>query len=466
MTFTLTRNPARTLAHLLAEAGCPLDLRCGGNGTCGRCRVTLLAGQCTVNNRLVDAPQTVLACQARAVSDTVSVDVPDSSRPHGGGNILAAWASDDLPDNENPVIAVDIGTTTLVAVKIQHGTVTARASAYNPQHALGDNVITRIQHAATGRLATLNAMVIDGIATLLDELGLDGVVRIGVAGNTVMSCLFHGINPESIGVMPFTPPTRVFPDRRDLFGGILVQTVPAISGYVGGDLTAGMAIANLQPGDMLIDIGTNCEIIYVTDSGAICAAAAAGPAFEGAGLACGCRAVDGAIDHVFADGTFSTIGTRAPVGICGSGYVDFLAVQHAAGRINTVGRYDPPATAFTLTPDVIVTESDIEQLLKAKAAVWSGIQTLEVQGGAKAKNIRLAGGFARHLDLHNACAIQMLPCRNYEILGNTSLAGAARLACDPAFMDTLLECIDQPREIPLNTIASFEDTYIDGLLLP
>lgn len=466
MKFVLKQDPARSLDRLLAEAGCDLDLRCGGNGTCGRCRVKLLAGACSVPGRERAAPATVLACQARIVSETVEVEVPESSRPHGGGNILAAWESDGLPVLDEPVVAVDVGTTTLVAVKILRGEVVARASAYNPQHVFGDNVIARIHAASTGHLDTLSRMLVDGIGALLDEIGLAGVNRIALAGNTVMSCLFHHIDPASIGVLPFTPPTRVFPDRRDLYGGRCVSTVPAISGYVGGDLSAGLAIMDLHPGEMLIDIGTNCEIIYATADGVICAAAAAGPAFEGAGLACGCRAVDGAIDHVFPDDSFSSIGARAPVGVCGSGYVDFLAVHHASGRINEVGRYAPPAEAIPIVGGVVVTEADVAQLLKAKAAVWAGVQTLEAHGGGTARKIYLAGGFAHHLDLHNARAIQMLPDRNYEIVGNTSLAGAARLACDPGFMTTLLATIDRPREIPLNTISSFEDAFIDGLLLP
>ncbi len=126
-----------------------------------------------------------------------------------------------------------------------------------------------------------------------------------------------------IGALPFTPPLRVFPERRDLVEGIPLLTVPCISGYVGGDLTAGLAETGLRPGEMLIDIGTNCEIILATHRETVCAAAA-GPAFEGAGLSCVCRAGDGAIDHFLDDGAFTLIGGGEPAGLCGSAFIHFI----------------------------------------------------------------------------------------------------------------------------------------------
>ncbi len=466
MKVSLTKCPSRSLAHQLADLGFPLDLRCGGNGTCGRCRVTLLSGDWKIDGRNAAVPCEALACRAFLVGDAGDVEVPESSRAQGSGRILAEWEADQLPLTHEPVIAVDIGTTTLVAAKIINGKVVGKASCYNPQSQWGDNVITRIQHASLGKLDTLHTLVVQALASLFDQLGIDDVTRIAVAGNTVMSCLFHKINPESIGVIPFTPPMRIFPERNDLFGNIPVLTVPSICGYVGGDLTAGMAVAQLQPGEMLIDIGTNCEIVYATDNGMVCTAAAAGPAFEGAGLSCGCRAADGAIDHFFADGSFSTIGHLSPTGICGSGFIDFLAVHHQNGHLSDVGRYDPKAESFCIADGLSMYEYDIEQILKAKAAVWAGIKTLENHCGQTARKIYLAGGFAQYIDLKNAVAITMVPERDYEVLGNTSLAGAAKLACDPPVMTELLRFIDLPREIQLNTLPDFEDNYIDGLLLP
>ncbi|MGI5868294.1 MAG: ASKHA domain-containing protein [Kiritimatiellia bacterium] len=468
--MTVTVGKSGALPQRLAEAGVQLDLRCGGNGTCGRCRVVLKSGDWEVDGAPVATPTHARACRTRLVRGVGVVDVPRSSllEAGGGGQISDGWRiGRALPDNREPVVAIDLGTTSIAAAKLVHGKVVARASAYNPQMKYGDNVVTRISHAAAGGLEPMRQTVVEGLRALLRELGMDGVARIAVAGNTVMSCILHGVNPESIGVMPFTPPTRRFPVAHDLVEGVPVHTMPSISGYIGGDLCAGLHETALAAGEMLVDIGTNCEIILATQAGYVCAAAAAGPAFEGAGLSSGSRAVPGAMDHYHGEGGFTVIGGGAsPDGLCGSAIVDFVAVERRSGRLNRVGRFDPPVAEFAVAPGIAINEKDLEQVLKAKAAVWAGIKTLEDHCGVAASRIYLAGGFAQHLDVPNAVAIGMLPARDYVIAGNTCLAGAARLACDPATLREFDALSDLPEEVPLNTLPSFEDNYIDGLLLP
>lgn len=312
---------------------------------------------------------------------------------------------------------------------------------------------------------------VESVNEPLDRLEPDGVARIALAGNTVMSCLFHGIDPSPIGVMPFTPPCRIFPVRGAAelglrAGDIPVLTVPAIAGYVGGDLTAGLLETPLRPGELLVDIGTNCEIILQTEQGMFCTAAAAGPAFEGAGIHCGSRAVPGAIDHYFGRNSCSVIGGAAPAGLCGSAMIDFLAVERRLGHLNEFGRIQPPADCFEAAPGVTIYEWEIEQLLKAKAAVWAGIATLAAYCRTPVKKLFLAGGFARYLDFGNAVACGMLPDCELEAVGNTSLGGAARLAVQPGLAAELERLIDLPKDIPLNLLDEFEDNYIDGLLLP
>ncbi len=450
------------LAHILAGKGCAPDLRCDGRGTCGRCRVTLLSGTWDVDGRTVQAPAEALSCRTRLLSEHGEVEFTPALQ---SGKIAADWFTAPLPATSEAVIGIDLGTTTVAAVKVFEGQIIGQAGCFNAQHRYGDNVLTRINVAATD-LNGLQQAILSSVRDLLAELDLSDVKRIAVAGNTVMTCLFHGIDPSSIGVLPFTPPARIFPERHDLFGNIPVLTVPCIAGYVGGDLTAGLAETKLADGEMLVDIGTNCEIIFNTGSGLICTAAAAGPAFEGAGLHFGCRAAAGAIDHYFGSHEFSVIGNTVPQGLCGSAYIDFLAVERAAGHLNDFGRYIPKAESMNITGGIFIHEYDIEQILKAKAAVHAGIKTLEDHCGRRATKIDLAGGFARFLDLSNAIATGMLPERNYRIAGNTSLAGAARLAVQPELMYKLLELIDRPREIQLNTLPDFEDNFIDGLLLP
>lgn len=459
MRFLIDRR--ENLAELLREAGMNPDLRCGGRGTCGRCRVTLLAGSWDVGGERVEAPVSALACRTKLAGERGEVEW---TPPAANGNIAADWCSLPLPRRAGTVIGIDIGTTTVAAVKIRDGEVIGRASCFNLQQPFGDNVVTRISRAAT-ELPALQQAVLTSVRQLLAELGTDDVIRLAIAGNTVMTLLLHGIDPAPIGMMPFLPPQRRFAVREDLFG-IPLYTVPCISGFVGGDLTAGLAECPLATGEMLIDIGTNCEMVFAAPGGMVCSAAAAGPAFEGAGLEFGCRAIPGAIDHYRGEGDFSVLGDVAPLGLCGSAYLDFLAVERRAGRLNEIGRYEPPAARRRVTGAISVSESDLEQLLKAKAAVAAGIRSLEEHCGCRAARIKLAGGFARYLDLASALAVGMLPERDYEIVGNTSLAGAARLAVMPELLPELERLSDLPREIPLNTLPEFEDYFIDGLFLP
>jgi uncharacterized 2Fe-2S/4Fe-4S cluster protein (DUF4445 family) len=459
----------KKLIQIIVEQGILLNSTCGGNKNCKRCRrtrVKLISGTWNVMGKTVEAPADAPACHTYLLSETGEIKIPASSIVVRNGKVASEWRTKSFPQCVDTVIGLDIGTTTIAAVKIKNAKISARASCFNPQIRFGDNVVSRINYASTGGLARLQQVVLDSIKELIEQLDADDVKRIAVAGNTVMTCLFHGIDPTSIGVMPFTPPIRFFPVRTDLFGEIPVFTVPAISGYVGGDITAGFAETQLKPGEMLVDIGTNCEIIFNTHGEILCTAAAAGPAFEGAGIECGCLAGDGVIDHYFGKGKFSILGNLPPKGLCGSAMLDFLAVGRKLGYLNEFGRIQPKADFFKITDGISIYEWDIEQLLKAKAAVWAGIKTLEDHCKTMSKKIYLAGGFSQFLNLENAIAIGMLPERQYEIVGNTSLSGAVRLACESEFAATLERLADIPREVPLNTFPDFENNFIDGLLLP
>ncbi len=448
------------LADFLVNTGYALDVRCGGRGTCARCGVSLIKGTWEVEGRTVEAPADALSCRTRLLSDCGEVEFTPFA---GTGKINAGWNSLPLTNRPETVIGIDLGTTTIAAVKIRAGKIVGSVGCFNAQAKYGDNVVTRI-NAAASNLSGLKNAVRESVDDLLAKLGTGDVDYIAVAGNTVMSCLFHGIDPMPIGTLPFTPPLRCFPETD--WNGIPLLTMPCIAGYVGGDLTAGIYETRLARGEMLVDIGTNCEIVFNTPSGIFCTAAAAGPAFEGAGLHFGSRAVTGAIDHYLGKANYSVLGDVEAQGFCGSAFIDFLAVERQLGHLNEFGRYHPKAQMMSITDKVFIHEYDIEQLLKAKAAVWAGIKTLEEYCHRKADRIYLAGGFAQYLDLQSAIAIGMLPEREYRIVGNTSLGGAARLAISPELLPELEKIIDLPHEIPLNTLAEFEDNFIDGLLLP
>ncbi len=477
MDIRLSGGDGRTLAALLEAAGQPLDLRCGGHGSCNRCRVQLLSGVFQTGTETIEvqeAPVWARACETRLLSKQGMVSVPEAARAVRNGRVLADWEGAGYAKRPETVVAVDIGTTTIAGAKIRNGEVIGRASTFNRQSRFGDNVIARINHASgsAGNLEELRRAVLESIGEVLAALGAGDAERIAVAGNTVMCSLFHGIDPTPIGVMPFEPLVRKFPVVSAAAAGlplradVLAWTVPAISGFVGGDLTAGLAEVALQPGEMLVDIGTNCEMIFRTGDALYCTAAAAGPAFEGAGIACGSRAVPGAMDRYYGIGRYSVLGDGAPKGICGSAMVDFLAVERRNERLNEFGRFQPAAARVEPAPGIWLTERDVEQLLKAKAAVFAGIRTLSSHCGMKVTRIHLAGGFARYLALENAVAIGMLPDCEFHVVGNTSLAGALRLAVEPERLPELELLSDKPIDLPLNVLEGFEDNFIDALLLP
>lgn len=519
------------LSELIRSAGLMPDLRCGGSGICGRCRVRLVAGTFSIQDRRVEAapgrPVDALSCRTRWEGGEAEIAVPADSVIHSDGQIAVDSELLHLPEPEagqaaapgSPLgLAVDIGTTTVAVALLDLGRnrILATASAYNRQSQYGDNVTMRISCCAEdGKLELLRSLAtretIDPlIRRLLADTGhrAGEIGRVSVAGNTVMSHLFLGISPESIGVFPFRPEVRVYPQRSAAECKLTacpsapVALLPSVSGYVGGDLTAGILAANLDRFDgtrsLLIDIGTNCEIILNDGERLHATAAAAGPAFEGAGIFCGSRAAAGAIDHIAIDRelklTFDTIGGEAPAGLCGSALVDFLAEGFSRGLINPFGCYEREtlkscgrylsvdyghgplhAAVIAAGPEgssIYVSEADIEQALKAKAAVYSGITLLLSHAGleiADLDRVYLAGGFANYLNVANATVIGMLPPvapEKIRRIGNSSLAGAVMNLCDPDFYRRALELIDLPEVVELNLLPEFEDSYIDALMIP
>ena len=456
---------SQVLSEILAARGIALDMRCGGQGRCGRCRVRLISGEWQCGGAPALPPAEVPACRTSLVGGRGVIEVPDDAG--GAPKVLSGIVSPGY--SRGTVVAVDLGTTTLAAVKIRDGAVVSTAADLNGQTVCGDNVVTRIAHASRpGGLAELQALSLKSLRQLLDELDASDVERIAVAGNTVMCSLLHGVDPTPIGVYPFRAPQLVFPARSDLLPPCEVLTLPCISGYLGGDITAGLYAAGLKPGEMLVDLGTNCEIVFNTGRGYFGTSAAAGPAFEGVGLCCGMRAETGAVEHIYRDGRLSVIGGTEPRGLCGSACVDYLALGRSAGRIDNFGRFVGPKERHReIAPGVGIGEDDVEQLLKAKAAIRAGISALEEHCGAAASKLVLAGGFAAALDMDNAVAIGMFPAgREIAVIGNSSLSGAAALASDPGLMSEFVKLSKLPKELPLAELSGFEKTFIDSLLLP
>ncbi len=414
-------------------------------------------------------------------------------------------------------IAVDIGTTTVAALaaELHTGEQLARAAAFNAQMPYGDDVLSRI-HRCRNDSANVKllqqAINKQTIQVLIESLCRQADIEMGritclcLSGNTTMLHLATGADPAPMGVVPFTP---VFLDARryddaDIFGfdlpaGIRVQLLPSASAYIGADIVAGLVVSGLIDDDgpsLLIDIGTNGEILLKTGTRLIGCATAAGPAFEGTGLTSGIRAVQGAIEHLqlSSDGTdlaCQVIGGGKPIGLCGTAYIDFIGGAARAGLIGPAGRFSPLMEqcmperildvnggkaihiACTGTDKrIVITEVDIAHLLQAKAALAAGIRILLHQTDCQPADIRkvyLAGGFGMKLNAVNAIACGLLPgfCEDQiELIGNTSLAGAYLAMMDSDLIDIMAESAKRIEVIELNQDPGFEEVYINELMLP
>ncbi len=440
------------------------------------------------------------------------------------GRCGSAWSVIDVEPSDTRTlhfgVAIDVGTTTVVAmlVDLNQGRVLSKASLYNQQIRRADDVASRIALCRReDQVRELQRLIVDEtinplIESLCTEQGIqaNSISRIAVSGNTVMAHLLLGISPDSIGHAPFQPVVRRYdPCRvRDLSlranPNAIVDVIPSVSGYVGGDVVSDIYIARLgerPEATLLIDIGTNGEIVY-SDGGQFSACAtAAGPAFEGYGTSHGCRAAAGAIEHLsFAEDLrfeVKTIGGGPAIGLCGSAFIDFIADGMRCGLINHMGRYHVqqlheqgrylrvdemcgPVHACVIVPAdqsaggeaIHVSERDISQILKAKAAIYAGMKTLLQVRRRQLADIHrfcLAGGFARHIDLNNAILIGLLPevpLHRFELIGNGSLAGAMLALVDNDAMDAYASLAELPKVVELNRVASFENEFIDALALP
>jgi len=404
-------------------------------------------------------------------------------------------------------VAVDIGTTTvaLLLCDLRNGRVVAGAANFNRQMHLGDDVLTRINLCSTDptQLRHLQDLIVEEtLKPLLTEaLGkanatLAQVRCMTVAGNTTMLHLFAGVDPSPMGLAPFT---ATFLEHRlvTIPGWVFtVHLLPGAAAYVGADLTAGAFATGLVYDEgpaLLVDVGTNGEIILKRGNNLSGCATAAGPAFEGAGMTNGVRATDGAIAHIQLKGkplavAVEQIGKGMPIGLCGTAYVDLLAEGRMSGLLNERGRFAAAFTEQTMPwkdygralcvatgsgkTDIVVTETDIAGLLQAKAAIAAGILTLLERTGlkpAQIKKLYLAGGFGLHLNRAHAIACGLLPGfvpEQIEVVGNTSLAGAYLALLDCGALDEIARAGTKMDVVELNLDPGFEDRYIEQLSLP
>lgn len=435
-------------------------------------------------------------------------------------------------EDKNYSIAIDIGTTTVcghilhlaeptmststskgIEDEIAKDVATlAEVSEYNRQISYGDDVISRITYSQKGQgLKRLQHAVVETINTVIKGLitvsGVDikDVSSLAFAGNTVMSHLCLGLDPKYIMLAPYTPVATSFPAVRAVDLGIEINPYvysylfPCVSSYVGGDIVAGVLGSGMFKREevcLFMDIGTNGEVVLGNKEWLMCASCSAGPAFEGGGIRFGMKAGDGAIEQVKINPeTFEpmilTIGKQRPKGICGSGLIDLVAGLLYAGLIEQNGRFKRDgltprvrrgddgyeyvicyADETSINKDIVITEVDIENLIRAKAALYAGCRVLLKNAGLTFDDVAkviIAGGFGHYIDIEKAKWIGLLPelpAERFSFVGNGSLLGARLVSLCKGLLKAVRDISKSITNIELSDNSLFMEEYMAAMFLP
>ena len=580
-------------------AGIYVNSVCGGDGTCGKCKVKVVSGE-------VEAPDTdllsegerqqgyVLGCQARLQSDIV-VEVPEAARLGreailSGETEYADSAADPLvrklclkldpPTLENNLadyericsalrreygieepetglcalrrvhhavrqgdwtvtaavakcghvwhlidiepgdttessygIAVDVGTTTVAVQLIDlHAGRTKDAEAkYNSQIQYGEDYIRRIMYVEEHNAPDeMQRLVVRDINELTEQLcrrnGLqsDSLLAATCAGNTTMLHLLLGLDPTGIRKSPYVPTAASLPVLMAADIGLTINPcahlypLPCVGAYVGADITAGALATKLHESDenvLFIDVGTNGEVVFGNREWMVCCSASAGPAFEGAGVKCGMRAVRGAIEglQIGSDGSVraETVGNAAPLGLCGSGLIDAVAQMFLAGAIDRTGAFDgsfpggrlreiDETPEFILVPreesgtdeDIVITQIDIENLLRSKAAIYAAVSVLlksVEMSPVDVDALYLAGGFGNSLNASSAATLGLIPdvpLDRIHFVGNTSVRGAAQSLLEAGALETVQSIAQMMTYFDLIAYPNYMDEFVSAMFVP
>ncbi len=507
--LSLEVEEGTTVMNALKAANIFLDAPCGGKGTCHKCLVQISSDSASW--------KTVKACQTK-ISSSLYIDTAKNKRKH---RILTEAAARSVPylpsakiSEELPcyLAAFDIGTTTIASYLLDGhtGKQLGTASCVNPQAAYGADVISRADYTMHHGFDDLTGCVRKAINDLLQELAhaasiqVEEILQICLVGNTCMHHIFFQYPMNSLVLAPYVPYQKgltkgkaadfqihIHPEGELIF-------LPVIAGFVGAD-TMGCLLA-VRPDlkeeiTLMIDIGTNGELVLGNRERLVCCSTAAGPAFEGAKIECGMRGAQGAIDHVFWDKEgfrFSVIGDGKPRGICGSGLIDAIACLRKQGLIDETGHMlscqeaaevcgaeiaahmiqKENMTAFLFdphAPQVYLTQKDVREVQLAKGAISAGILLLEKHLGITHEDIQtiyIAGAFGNYMNPENACNIGLLPAAlktRIQSIGNAAGEGAKIALLNKEELAETVRLSQQVEFLELAAIPEFQDCFVDEL---
>lgn len=487
-----------------------IDAPCGGRGECGRCKIRFLSDAPEVNAKekvLLSEEELAqgirLACETEKTEQDDFILVGDIFS-EGNHEVLfepmekmCEQQGIEIGDEMEFGIALDIGTTTLAMrlVGLRTKKHFATITAMNHQRAYGADVISRIQAANQGKLIELQKCIQQDVFSMLVKLITDAgissaqVTKIAIAGNTTMCHLLLGYSCEGLGQEPFEPVdislmkipslklfemVEISVVEQDFLTALTAEVVimPGISAFIGADIVAGIYACDMDLEDepyMLLDVGTNGEMVVGDKKGFIATSTAAGPVFEGGNISCGMPAVRGAISHV-TEGECEIVGDVKPQGICGSGLVDLIAYLLKNGIIDKNGTLCEEyfETGFSIdkllekaVPKLRLTQADIRELQMGKAAIRAGMDLLMHK--CRPERIYLAGGFGAAIDVESACYIDMFPNESAVqicAVGNAALEGVHKFLLDEQGEERVTFIAENVRELRLAKEGNFEEKYI------
>ncbi len=526
--------PRTSMLEAASRAGLTLETTCGGAGTCGKCRVKIVSGNVEITesnhhffsqNELNEGWR--LGCHAVLSEETV-VEIPKSSLFATQIQIMVdsdtvhdeemESRSPQRPDSNLSQIsfgaAFDVGTTSLVCAvfNLQTGEQHASVARLNLQTHYGDDVLSRIKFTDSNLdgLEILHKIILDEVVDMIktacndSNIICENIREIAFAGNSTMQHLLCGYPVSQLGQFPFEPFNKnsITTSGKNFnlpFNNAEIFTFPIISGFVGGDTVSCILATKMYESNqpiLLIDIGTNGELVLAHNRELWAASAAAGPVFEGARISCGMRAANGAIEKlIFNDDlVLSVIGDVEPIGLCGSGLIDIIALLLEFRIVESVGRLLPPEELseacpenlkkrvqiaengepeFVLYNDITLTQKDVREFQLAAGAMRAGINILLKEAkidAEKLKRVYIAGGFGSFIRRSSAQRIGIIPQQvnhnKIQYVGNASLSGARGTILLPGLRKISEEIAIKTKHVELSTSVDFQMEFAEAMIFP
>lgn len=469
----------KTLLNQLQQDKKILQATCNGNKTCGQCKIHVLQENYVITKEErhllteVELQQNIRLACCHEYDKNLKYELINDQF-----DILEDIYVGDYPFlyEDGYGIIMDIGTTTIVIkyIDLSCGKCITTQSFKNPQATYGGDVISRIKYDShyPGKL---HDILIKKIETVLAENQTYNIKKMIVCGNTTMTHLFLGEPVSTLGCIPFTVPVKdsVHISSTKLFSQLTpfdIYTFPHISAFVGGDIVSGILATNIDQSKdsyLLLDLGTNGEIVVGNHEQIVTTSTAAGPAFEGVGISCGGPSIPGAITSVSIHGeeiSYKTINDQRPQCICGSGLISLIAELKRNGIMNELGRFTDKRNTFYITKDIYITEKDIQIFQLAKSAIQAGVTTLLIEN-PNVKGIYISGGFGAHLNTDDLIELSIIPEKyknKIKNVKNSALSGNYLLLANQN-EERIQQIIKKSSYINLVEYPDFKDLLIDGL---